>query len=149
MSLVITDVETGAITYRDARAHLHAISTLSSYAEGMCATGDEEGLVKLWDMRTNKNVSTIDEHEDWVSDFAYNGSNGMSRDEFVTWFLILYFAGTLISVAADGVLVAFQTRGMKVAGMSYSIDDELLSVMSFLFDCNVNIVSHFQDRFNC
>lgn len=110
MALVVQDVETGALVYRNPRIHLKAVSAMSAYVEGMLATGDEDGLVKLWDMRQQREASTFDEHEDWVSSFTYNE---LTR--------------TLVSVAADGVLVAMNTRSSKVIGQSYTIDDEILS----------------------
>ncbi len=46
MSLVVTNVETGAVSYRNPRIHLKPVCALSAYQEGMLVTGDDDGLVK-------------------------------------------------------------------------------------------------------
>lgn len=85
---------------------------MSTYAENMLVTGDEDGAVHAWDVRTpERPVFALHEHHDWVSDFCFNETTHM-----------------LLSVAADGVLVATNTRKMKMVGQSYTLDDELLSM---------------------
>ncbi len=38
--------------------------------ENVLATGDEEGVVKLWDLRQSKEIFTWNENEDYISDLC-------------------------------------------------------------------------------
>jgi len=46
------------------------ISSRVTHMESMLLTGDDDGSVKLWDLRTRACVQCWSENEDFISDFA-------------------------------------------------------------------------------
>ncbi|KAJ2960557.1 hypothetical protein NQZ79_g4139 [Umbelopsis isabellina] len=77
----------------------------------MLATGDDAGVIKLWDNRSQKCTMTYTEHDDFIADMTYQ------KDK-----------KTLIAVGGDGFLSTWDIRKPNVAAMSDCMDDELLSV---------------------
>ncbi|GAB5589427.1 WD repeat-containing protein jip5 [Umbelopsis nana] len=77
----------------------------------MLATGDDQGVIKLWDNRSQKCVMTYEEHEDFIADMTYHSEKK-----------------TLIADRGDGFLSTWDIRKPNVAAMSDCMDDELLSV---------------------
>jgi len=75
------------------------------------ATGDDDGLIKLWDLRQaqagkqSSCVMTLNEHEGSISDFVYNAD-----------------AKKLCSTANDGMLGIWDLRKSKLYAMSDSFE---------------------------
>jgi len=71
------------------------------------ATGDDDGMIKLWDLRQASNgkksscVMSLKEHEGSISDFAYNAGAKM-----------------LCSAANDGMLGVWDLRKSELYAMS-------------------------------
>ena len=59
----------------------------------MIATGDDIGLIKIWDIRTNKACYTFHKHEDYICDMTYNEDKQ-----------------TLLTVGGDAALCAYDLR---------------------------------------
>ena len=82
--------------------------------EHVIATGDDDGLVKIWDLRQAQSgkaqscVMTLSEHEGSITGFEYNDDAKM-----------------LLSVANDGMLGVFDLRKSKLYAMSDSFDVDL------------------------
>lgn len=119
MALLMTDVATGKEAFRNNRAMLKPISALEVWGEpadgpGMVATGDEDGVVKVWDMRQAKEVYTLHDNEDYICDLSYHAG----RRE-------------LLASGGDGYLSVFNMRRGKLEARSDNMDDELLSVCWF------------------
>lgn len=55
-SLAVLDMGSSAVKQHVWEAHEAPISSFFLVDENMCATGDDEGTVKLWDMRKRKAV---------------------------------------------------------------------------------------------
>jgi WD40 repeat protein len=49
-------------------AHKTAVSCLCVVDENVLASGDDDGTVKIWDLRQAKCVHEMSEHEDYISD---------------------------------------------------------------------------------
>lgn len=111
MSYTICDTETGKELHRQLNAHDSGLNTLLPLTPGLLATGDEEGIVKIWDSRTNKVSVQYHEHEDFVSSMV------LGPDE-----------KTLISVGGDGYLAVMDIRREKLIARSDNVEDELLSI---------------------
>ncbi|KAJ9086234.1 WD repeat-containing protein jip5 [Entomophthora muscae] len=107
----ICDTETGKELYRHIDAHESGLNALLPLTPGFLATGDEEGVVKIWDIRTNKKCIEYNEHEDFVASMV------LGTDD-----------KTLISVGGDGYLAVMDTRREKLIARSDNIEDELLSI---------------------
>ena len=76
------------------------------------ATGDDAGVVKLWDIRQRKVVMIYKENDDFISDFAvFPNNNNM-----------------IIAASADERISVFDIRKKKPIKVSDRQEDELLCV---------------------
>jgi WD40 repeat protein len=91
-----------------------AVNALTVCTNDVIATGDDNGAVALWDVRTlgssKKPVLQVKAHEDYISDMVYDPHSKV-----------------LAAVGSDGTLSAFNIRKMSHVQTSDSMDDELLS----------------------
>ncbi|KAJ3067230.1 WD domain repeat-containing protein 55 [Podochytrium sp. JEL0797] len=78
----------------------------------MVVTGDEGGIIKIWDTRERKLVMKYAVNEDYISDFAWVSEKS-----------------TLLATSADGKLSVFDIRKKKPIKVSDNQEDELLSVV--------------------
>ncbi|GAB4816296.1 hypothetical protein N2152v2_003342 [Parachlorella kessleri] len=113
-SLLAVDVETGKAKARKKEAHENAINRLAAAGPTLTASGDDSGVIKLWDSRQSDAVASLDAHEDFVSDLALHERESC-----------------LLSVSGDGTLAVTDLRTNKVRASSEGdADDELLSVVA-------------------
>ncbi|KAF7725556.1 WD domain repeat-containing protein 55 [Apophysomyces ossiformis] len=77
----------------------------------MMATGDEQGVIKIWDNRKAEAVMVYTEHEDFIADMTFSPEHN-----------------TLVAVGGDGYLSTWDIRKPDVAAMSDHMEDELLSI---------------------
>ncbi|KAG0737593.1 hypothetical protein G6F23_010247 [Rhizopus arrhizus] len=110
-SIQALDVSAGRILYKVSKAHKFAINKLKGLDSQLTATGDDEGIIKIWDMRTCKAVQEYKAHKDYISDMVYTKS-------------------TLIAAGGDGQLSIFDIRKPtdKIM-MTQELDDEPLSLV--------------------
>lgn len=80
----------------------------------MLATGDDEGVVKLWDTRTMSETRKYEQHFDFISDFLW-----------------LEDKKHLVVTSGDGTLSVIDVRANKTEPFAHSEDqeDELLSIV--------------------
>ncbi|CAO3625149.1 unnamed protein product [Mucor fragilis] len=110
-SIQLLDTETGqAIKVRET-THESPINSLLVIDENMMASGDDQGVIKIWDSRKETPAQTYTEHEDFIADMTFNKSHR-----------------TLVAVGGDGYLSTWDIRKPNVAAMSDQMEDELLSV---------------------
>ena len=74
-------------------------------------SGDDEGTVKLWDLRKGSSIFEFKDNEDYISNFAIKESSN-----------------TLLATGADGYLSVFHLRKGILEARSDNLEDELLSV---------------------
>lgn len=118
-SLLCIDSATGQLVHRHAQAHGHAINTVATIAgQNMVVTGDDEGYVKVWDLRQSKKAMQYRAHEDYITDTACREGRNM-----------------LLASSADGHMSAFDLRHQKEK-ISELQEDELLS-MALMKDSEV------------
>ncbi|KAG6380150.1 WD40-repeat-containing domain protein [Boletus reticuloceps] len=81
----------------------------------MFCTGDDDGVIKLWDPRKSQDIRCYTHHFDFISDFLWFGDKKQ-----------------LVSTSADGTLSVVDIRGKKLEPLARSEDqeDELLSIVS-------------------
>ncbi len=88
----------GQLTSSNNNAHNAAINKLLILNENFIATGDDTGVVKLWDSRQNSTsaVMSWDAHTDFVADFDFCEETH-----------------TLVSVSGDATLCSYDIRNQK------------------------------------
>lgn len=79
----------------------------------LLCTGDDEGVIKLWDPRQRECIRTYKQHFDYITDFLW-----------------LKDTKQLVATSGDGTLSVMDVRSKKVEAAAHSEDqeDELLSV---------------------
>ncbi|XP_076446005.1 WD repeat-containing protein 55-like [Babylonia areolata] len=110
-SLWCVDVDTGGIRRKIKPAHESAINSLLVTGERFVATGDDEGTVKVWDMRSKAATMELHECEDFISDMILDQQQRI-----------------LLATSGDGTLTAFNIRQKKMVLQSELHDSELLSL---------------------
>ncbi|CAK0786967.1 hypothetical protein CVIRNUC_010181 [Coccomyxa viridis] len=108
------DVATSRVKKWQPEAHPAAINALQVLPEGLIASGDDDGCIKLWDPRQAQAeaVASFTEHTDFIADFAYQEKDAC-----------------LVAVSGDGTISITDLRKMKLRERSEDdADDELLSV---------------------
>lgn len=100
--------------------HKYGISALNVCDENLVATGDDDGLICIWDMRTRKPAHTYHEHGDYVSQ-------------------LVFFTDVqeLVSSSGDTCLGVYDVRGGRVRDFSAKRKDEL-SCFAFINSTGVN-----------
>jgi WD40 repeat protein len=89
-------------------AHDEPINKVINVSENVLATGDDSGVVKLWDVRTVKEICNWHLHEDFVSGFCFHQDSN-----------------TLLSVAGDATLCVYDVRNAKNVVRSDDQESEL------------------------
>mmetsp|Transcript_4136 Transcript_4136/g.26129 ORF Transcript_4136/g.26129 Transcript_4136/m.26129 type:complete len:323 (+) Transcript_4136:350-1318(+) len=110
-SLRISDRNTGKEKRRVQGAHESGIGKMAQVDAYTFVTGDEDGLIKLWDVREKEAVRQLEGHTDFISDFLWVRN-----------------PKRLLSTSGDGTLGVFELRKGKEMARSENQEDELLSV---------------------
>ncbi|KZP15864.1 WD40 repeat-like protein [Athelia psychrophila] len=109
------DTTTGQVS--DARKDIHEapINRVKHIMENMLVTGDDDGVVKLWDTRTPEMIREYTHHYDFISDFMW-----------------IQDKKHLVVTSGDGTLSVLDVRNKKKEPFAHSEDqeDELLSIVS-------------------
>jgi WD40 repeat protein len=58
------------VKHNFAKAHGSSLYCVRPIGEHLCATGDEDGIVRLWDFRQPKFVMEAKKFDEFVSDFV-------------------------------------------------------------------------------
>lgn len=95
-SFKITDLETGQIKLKIPKAHESPVNQVRPVNEFICATGDEDGMVKLWDPRSGKSVLECDDFTDIVKDLY------VDKD-----------CRLMIAASGEGTIMSYNLRGKK------------------------------------
>ncbi|XP_012279837.1 WD repeat-containing protein 55 homolog [Orussus abietinus] len=110
-SIILTDLETEKLTRIYENAHEHPVYTMYVINENVFATGDDDGVVKLWDLRQRGDspLLSLKEMQDYV------GSMITTSDE-------KYLACS----SGDGTLTTLNIRAKKMHVQSEEYDEELI-----------------------
>ncbi|CAE6365975.1 unnamed protein product [Rhizoctonia solani] len=124
-SIHVIDTSTGKIVREQAQAHESAINRVTRFMS-MLATGDDNGVVKLWDPRQISPIRSYTHHFDFISDFLW-----------------LQDKKQLVTTSGDGTLSVIDVRSSKVEPFAHSEDqeDELLSIVSIK-----ELIAHSEDQ---
>ncbi|XP_063698443.1 WD repeat-containing protein 55 homolog [Culicoides brevitarsis] len=121
-SLMLTDAETGKLKRFWDEATNEPVYSLAVLDENLFATGDDEGTVKLWDMRqkdTNP-IFSLKEVDDYISALISNDSKKY-----------------LLATSGDGTLTTLSIPGKKLYVQSEPYEEELTCLGIFRNDSKV------------
>lgn len=110
-SLWCIDTETGGIRRKIKPAHDTAVYSLIVTGERFVATGDDDGVLKLWDMRSKSATMELKECEEFISDMIIDDERKI-----------------LVAASGEGTLTAFNIRRKRMDLQSELFDSELLSL---------------------
>lgn len=106
--------------------------TCMAVHEHLVTTGDEEGGVKLWDLRQTKQLFSWKENDDFISDLAIvPNKNTILAPRCEPAALAptsLRLPKRLMNCSGDGTLSVFHMRKAGLESQSDNMEDELLSV---------------------
>ncbi|KAH9854606.1 WD40 repeat-like protein [Lenzites betulinus] len=108
------DVGTGEVVDTRAGAHDAPINRLKRLLPTLLASGDDDGVIKLWDPRKPDAVRKYTHHFDFISDFMWLDDKKQ-----------------LVATSGDGSLSVMDVRSKKAEPIAQSEDqeDELLSIL--------------------
>ncbi|KAH9947839.1 WD40 repeat-like protein [Amylocystis lapponica] len=110
------DTQTGRVIDVRPNAHDVAINRVQRLTAHLLSTGDDDGVIKLWDPRKRDSIRAYTHHFDFISDFLY-----------------LEDQKQLVSTSGDGSLSVIDIRSKKTQPLAQSEDqeDELLCIVPF------------------
>ncbi|KAK2712569.1 WD repeat-containing protein 55 homolog [Artemia franciscana] len=111
--IVLVDSSTAKPKAIVKEAHESSIYCIKSINENMFASGDDDGFIKLWDVR-EKSFKAVCEWKD--------------MDEFVTCIAVDEDERTLLATSGEGTLTAFNLRQRKMKMQSEVYESEMNSV---------------------
>ncbi|KAK9879713.1 hypothetical protein WA026_006773 [Henosepilachna vigintioctopunctata] len=109
-AIMLSNVETQNLVRFYEGAHDHPISCISVLDENLFCTGDDEGSIKLWDLRINSDtqIYKAKKHEDYISDILTNDSKTH-----------------LLCSSGDGSLTTFDLQNRKFLVQTEEYEEEL------------------------
>jgi len=136
-TLSTIDVGTGEVIDARLNAHDAAINRIKLLTPNLLASGDDDGVIKLWDPRKPESIRAYTHHFDFISDFLW-----------------LSDSKQLVSTSGDGTLSVIDVRSKKTEPFAQSEDqeDELLSIVpikggqKFAVGTQLGILSIFNRR---
>ncbi|KAL5520628.1 JIP5 [Sanghuangporus sanghuang] len=107
------DTSTGKVIDTRTGIHQSPINRIKCLTPHLLCTGDDDGVVKLWDPRNPGEIKSYDHHFDFISDFMWTGDRKQ-----------------LVTTSGDGTLSVIDVRSKKPGPLTQSEDqeDELLSI---------------------
>ena len=104
-------LDAAVLSGRMCNAHEAAVSSLRVVDNNVLVSGDDDGTVKIWDLRQARTVHELKEHRDFISDIQ------IAPDE-----------KTLLCSGGDGYLSIWNRKSGNLVAMSDEMDDEFLSI---------------------
>lgn len=110
-SIQVIDMTAGSVAAKIKDAHESAVFSLLLVTDNLVATGDDEGSLKLWDLRHRHAVMNVRECDDYISDMIVDQTKKI-----------------LLATSGEGTLSAFDIRKHKLLMQSELLDSGLLSL---------------------
>ncbi|EKX48261.1 hypothetical protein GUITHDRAFT_86068 [Guillardia theta CCMP2712] len=105
------DMNAGKVSGVMNNAHEAPVNAMLVMDDKFLATGDDEGVIKLWDLRQQRCCHELREHEDYISEIT------MASD-----------GKTMLCTGGDGYLSVWNRKSGKLIAMSDQMEDEFLSI---------------------
>ncbi|KAI9140297.1 WD40-repeat-containing domain protein [Paraphysoderma sedebokerense] len=112
-SIQMLDMATYKVVLKKGSAHDNPINKIINMDEKLLATGDEDGVVKIWDIRQKNLVKEYHDNEDFIADMVYVPEKKK-----------------LLVAGGDGFLSVFDFRKEEIIARSDNQEDELLSIVT-------------------
>ncbi|KAK6637781.1 hypothetical protein RUM44_008203 [Polyplax serrata] len=119
-SIMLTDTETGKLKKFYDNAHEDPLYSLYVFDENVICTGDEEGTIKVWDIRRDTPVMSFKKMEDFVSDIITNDAKKF-----------------LVCSSGDGTITSFNMSTKKMFIQSEGYDAELNCMQVLKYECKL------------
>lgn len=123
-SIMVTDLETGKLKRFWDDAHEEPVYTMSLISEHTFATGDDDGVLKLWDLRQNEPICKLKEVEDFISCIITNEQKKY-----------------LLMTSGDGYLTTINIPQRKMYVQSEPYEEELTCMGVFRKDSKLVVGS--------
>lgn len=123
-SIMVTDVETGKLKRFWDDAHEEPVYTMSMISEHTFATGDDGGVLKLWDLRQKEPVFKLKEVDDFISCIITNEQKKY-----------------LLMTSGDGYLTTINMNQRKMYVQSEPYEEELTCMGIFRKDSKLVVGS--------
>ncbi|XP_050949524.1 WD repeat-containing protein 55 [Labeo rohita] len=107
----IMDVEAGKLVTRIPKAHEVPINAMLLVDENIFATGDDEGTLKVWDMRRGTSFMDLKHHDDYISDITVDQAKRI-----------------LLTASGDGTMGVFNIKRRRFELLSEFQNGDLTSV---------------------
>ncbi|XP_052866241.1 WD repeat-containing protein 55 homolog isoform X2 [Anopheles cruzii] len=108
-SIVVTDVATGKMTHCWEAAHEEPVYSMANIGAQTFATGDDNGTLKLWDVRQKEPVFSLHEVEDFISSICTTDRNQKY----------------LLMTSGDGMLTAINIAQRRLYIQSEPYEEEM------------------------
>ncbi|KAJ2992569.1 hypothetical protein NUW54_g7904 [Trametes sanguinea] len=130
----ILDIESGEMVDTRAGAHDAPVNRMRRLTPNLFASGDDDGVIKLWDPRKPDTVRKYTQHFDFISDFLWLED----KKQLVATRYAVYIGLeekvllTQCASSGDGTLSVMDVRSKKMEPIAQSEDqeDELLSILA-------------------
>ncbi|XP_058452713.1 WD repeat-containing protein 55 homolog [Malaya genurostris] len=123
-SIMATDVETGKLKRFWEDAHEEPVYTMSFISENTFATGDDAGVLKMWDLRQKEVIFTLKEVDDFISRIMTNDQRKY-----------------LLMTSGDGYLTTINLPQRKMYVQSEPYEEELTCMGIFRKDSKLVVGS--------
>ncbi|XP_041061356.1 WD repeat-containing protein 55 [Carcharodon carcharias] len=110
-SIHILNVERGKLVTKIPKAHSAAINSLKLIDENLFATGDDDGLLKVWDLRKETSFMEMKNHDDYISDITIDQNKKI-----------------LLTTSGDGTMCVFNIKRRRFDLQSEFQDGDLTSL---------------------
>ncbi|KAJ6248496.1 wd repeat-containing protein jip5 [Anaeramoeba flamelloides] len=110
-SICVYDLENFSQAMFIEDAHDDAINCLYEIGKNRLISGDDGGVIKIWDLRQEKAIKTIEENDDYIT--------ALKTDSAET---------TLLATSGDGSLTSYNLLKNELITVSEIYDDDLLSM---------------------
>lgn len=123
-TIMVTDIETGKLKRFWDDAHEEPVYTMSVITENTFATGDDGGVLKLWDVRQKEQICKLKEVEDFISCIITNDQKKY-----------------LLMTSGDGYLTTINLPQRKMYVQSEPYEEELTCMGIFRKDSKLVVGS--------
>ncbi|XP_078054177.1 WD repeat-containing protein 55 [Mustelus asterias] len=110
-SIHILNVEIGKLMTKIPKAHSAAINSLKIIDENLFATGDDDGQLKVWDLRKETSFMEMKNHDDYISDITIDQNKKI-----------------LLTTSGDGTMCVFNIKRRRFDLQSEFQDGDLTSL---------------------